>query len=309
MINFSVIEWIAGIIGTITAGYIVYRMTAKRLKINYYLTETDSFDTEEGYIKYYTLKIANAGNKLIESIHVDISFHDGKIGKITDNRLIEELNKSDENISFNIQHLNPNENLNCIITVLESKKGTSKPTITIRGKGANATDKSSSLDRSGDKSYGIAIGFFLGIGLIMGLVYAQNPSTDKQDKIETIFFTLNKAGASHIFPKVISIDDNISYVGTGFQLIHGYLKDTGNSERYINALKGISELDDISQNSKGVILYLIYKIKKREKNIVEATEYLQKCKTETPVIYRKLMENDKYYDLNNLQLLLKNNGY
>jgi hypothetical protein len=128
--------------------------------------------------------------------------------------------------------------------------------------------------------------------------------TDKPDTIENVFAILNKAQLSFLFPQIIRANDNISYVGTSFYLTNSYLKDTGNKEKYMTALKGIADLKDdvISKSSKGMIYYLIYKIDKKENNLIEATEYLQKCEKETPSMYKHLIAQDQYYNLDSLQI-------
>ena len=85
------------------------------------------------------------------------------------------------------------------------------------------------------------------------------------------------------------------------------MKDSLNKEKYVNALKLISKIGDISDNSKGVVYYLIFKIRKDDNNPVEADEYLQKCKTETPLMYEQLMEQDQYYNLDSLKNCITKN--
>lgn len=78
------------------------------------------------------------------------------------------------------------------------------------------------------------------------------------------------------------------------------MKDTPNKEKYTNALRGITLVENIAPSTKGMIYYLLAKIEQNSNNPIIAEEYLTKCKIETPLMYAYLMEQDKYYDLTRL---------
>jgi hypothetical protein len=130
----------------------------------------------------------------------------------------------------------------------------------------------------------------------------QEEKLGKPDRVETIFSILNKAGLANKFPKLISnSNEDISYIGASFFLVHEYIKDVSNKEKYINALKGIINVGGIAPSTKGMIYYLIAKIEQHSNNPIIADEYLEKCKLETPLMYEHLMNQDKFHDLKKLE--------
>ncbi|MFL5762937.1 MAG: hypothetical protein ACJ77K_03275 [Bacteroidia bacterium] len=310
MANFNY-AFIWGPVGTFIVGYFLWRVQKDRVKLHYFLTETESFVATDSYLKFYSVKILSAGNKMIEAIDVDISFCDGKIDRITDDKKIRDLVKSDEKVNFKIDRLNPKDSLSFTITIRESKKGAAKPEVSISGKGATAVDKTTSQGKSKIPGIGWAvIGFIACAVYIIGLENILSTSNDtdtggQPERIQKIFCILNKAKLSSEFVTIVNAHDDLSYVGTAFHLTHEYLKDTIPDKRYIDGLKLISQSNDIANTSKGTVYYLLYKIYKKEKNVVLADEYLQKCKNETPVMYEKFMEQDADYDLESLQKALQ----
>jgi hypothetical protein len=296
---------------TIVTGLTIAYFQRIRLRLNYYVTETESYDSNYGYLKFYTVKIYNPGSKMVEAVNFKTSFSDGKIDKITDNDLIKDLKISDNNLSFNVDYIVSKENLSFTITIKEAKKGASKSEIKIRAKDAKITEKTNSKNKLDGGSF--FVGIVVGMVVFLAVDYFTTPDPEvippKADKIENVFSILNHSQLSYIFPQIINSNDDMSYVGTAFYLTHSYLIDTLNHERYVRALKLLSQIDDISLNSKGAIYYLIFKIRKRENNNIESDIYLQKCKQETPFMYNQLMEQDQYYDLDSLRnAIIKNNN-
>lgn len=293
---------IISIIGSLIVGFTLWYFQRKKLKLHYYLTETESFNANNAYLKYYTIKLANAGNEMIESILVDISFQDGKIDKITDNKTIQNLKQQDSELEFSIERLNPKDNLNFTITVLENKKDASNTNIKISGKGTTAVNKTESQTKSSKAPFFFLSGFIIATIYVLALDYLTAPNTEtKPDRIENIFIILNRAKLSREFATIVHNHDDLSYEGTAFYLTHAYLKDSVRSDTYINALKEISEVDGIAENSKGVIYYLLYKIYTMEQKKVEAESYLEKCKNECTGLYEKLIGQDEFYDLKALK--------
>ena len=129
----------------------------------------------------------------------------------------------------------------------------------------------------------------------------------KPERQDLIFSVLNKAGLSHIFPQIISSNDDITYKNTGFFLMHLFLTDEANGKKYINAIEGLLEIKAIAPSSRGVLLYLLGKIEQRRGNNAKAMEYFGKVKNEAPLMYDHLMAQDPAYDLDSLRKwLLKN---
>ena len=198
------------------------------------------------------------------------------------------MHQTENQVRFNINPLNPEEEINWVLTTQEGvQPTTSKPTIRISGDGVTAKDKTIIKKKKSSKIGAIALSAELGLllGLLIPSIVDKVQSNsiiapDKPDRIENIFSILNQAKLSQLFPQIIKTnDDDISYVATAFYLTHSYLKDSSNKDKYIQALKSISVSSDVALSSKGIIYYLLYKIDTKEKNTTEAYEYLNKCKT------------------------------
>lgn len=277
----------------------------EKLLLSYTITESDFFPFHNGQGKYYAIKISNNGGKEIKNITTSIDISDSEIDQVTKHELINDLKKEVTQIKFRIDTLNPNEDIDFVITSKVTK--TSKPSIKIRGEGVNGLEKSYAPSKS--DIVGTAI-IFTGIGFLLTVLYISlmsnrlsknDPSVDRMDNI---FKALNKADLPQVFSQIIDKHDDITYEGTAFYLLNSYLKDTINGDKYIKALKNLTTVEDIAPNSKGAAYYLVYKIDIKRRNITEANEYLDKCKNETSDMYEFLNEQDKYYNLDSLQVRL-----
>ena len=302
-----------GTVLTFIANVIINKLQKVKLLLHYTVAESGLFPINGIPGKFYNIKIKNDGNERIDDIDTIITFPNGKI-KEAQVKLHKPVSfeQTTDQINFNVKYLNPTDEIDCVITIEEGVQE-SKPIIKACGKGATASCKTVVEKKS---KWGLII-LSGEIGLLIGLIVSgnflntssmSNETLGKPEKIENIFSVLNKAQLPHLFPQIIKINENISYVGTAFFITHSYLKDSCNEERYINALKGLAKIDDIASSSKGTIYYLIYKIEDKEKNDNVAKEYLQKCQTETPLMYQSFIEQDQYYNLDSLQSwMIKNN--
>ncbi len=291
-----------GIIIALFTGWFFWRKREK-LILSYTITESDFFPFHNEQGKYYAIKIANNGGKLIKNITVDISISDAEIETVTTHELMNNLNKQANVVKFTVDILNPKEDINFVIT--SKVKETSKPKIKIRGEGVNALEKSDVPSKSDITGTAIIWAF---IGFLSALIFinVMAEETPINDRIDNVFGILNKAGLPHVFHQIIEHHDDLTYEGTAFYLVNAYLKDTANGTKYITALKNISSIPDIALKSKGVAYYLIYKIDVKSKNMIEANKYLEKCKKETPDTYEYLIEQDQNYNLDSIQTHLKN---
>ncbi len=284
----------------------------KKTSLSYFIAETDFLHSDDRLEKCYSIRIFNDGDKRIKSITADIIISVGGKVKIASHKRLKSTQQIKPNhIEFTIEDLNCKEEINLVAITTGEIEQTSKPLINIRAEGVNALEKSNSQGSIwAGRIIAAEIGIFIGICIpIIVDIFSPVVPPDKPDRIENIFSILNKAQLSSMFPELVKEHDDISYVGTAFHLVHCYLKDTSNEEKYIKALKDIADIGDISASSKGVIYYLIYKIDARTKDKKEAEEYISKCKVETPVMYQHLIEQDQYYNLDSLQCWMMKNNY
>lgn len=292
----SVYGILGGIIISVVTGFFWRRRD--RLRLVYTKTVSDLFPTGNGDGKYYAIKVWNNGKKEVRRIKASIILTDVEINQVTTHSLMENFTRQGNEISFQVDCLNKGEDISFVITTNKDKHGTT-PKIVVRGEGVTASEKQDSSKKS--DYIGITVLFFL-IGFLGGLVYAiledgsPGDTNTGPQKVQTVFTILNKAGLSQAFPRVIDKAEE-SYVATGYAIAYIYLEDTVNRVKYVNALKELSALPDIAENSKGTIYYLIYKIDMHGRNPIEATEYLTKCKIEAPKIYEYLYAQDRYFSL------------
>jgi len=294
-------DHIFNIIGSICVilltSWLIWR-SRERQSLRYIITESDFFPTDKGQGKYYAIKIVNDGKKVIKNINAIITVTNAEINIVTENSDIPNMQKEGNQIKFSLDRLHKNREVNFVITTKAASE-TSQLVPKIEGEDIAATEGKHPVKNS---DWITAAIFSLIIGFIGGGYYVRHEveSPDsKFDKIQEVFTILNKAEISHVFPKTIQAGDQ-TYVATAFCITHAYLQDPANRAKYVSALKKISALN-ITGSSKGTIYYLIYKINTHGKNSVEATEYLDKCKNETPDIYEYLSAQDKYYNLDSLQ--------
>lgn len=115
---------------------------------------------------------------------------------------------------------------------------------------------------------------------------------------------LNQSGLGNLLPDLIMTGNSLPYWKTGLFLLHSYLQNPANGDKFITAIKMLTDLTDgkqISVDSKCFLFYLAGKIEKHRKNDKAATQYFQECKAEAPLIYEHLMNQDSAYDLHELQ--------
>jgi hypothetical protein len=126
---------------------------------------------------------------------------------------------------------------------------------------------------------------------------------------EVIFAIMNRSGLGHLVPELIMSGDHPEYWKTGLFLMHSFLKDEANADKYVSALTGImSSADEMAPSSYGLLAYLAGKIEQKRGRNDQAIEFFQRCKIKAPLMYEHLMTQDPAYDLISLQKqLLKDN--
>ena len=135
----------------------------------------------------------------------------------------------------------------------------------------------------------------------------QEKGKPKQEQI--IFGLLNRAGLSHLLPSLISTGEGITYWKTGLFLMHSFLTDKDNSDKYILAMEQLIEIENVAASSRGFNLYLLGKMEQFIGNSETAIHYFERCRKEAPLMYEHLMAQDPAYDLEKLRkrLLMKAN--
>lgn len=282
---------------------IAWLIQREKFKLSYTLTESGLFPTDTGTGKYYTIKVINNGNRLINGIEASISITDATVKRITDHTFIKNLVTTANQIDFRVDHLNAKEEFSFVITTEDAKNSTGI-NLSIRGIGATAKDRTktaSRIDRTGTIILCIEIGFLLGIITLPLLTpeVGSDKELKKPDHIENIFFVLNKNHAVALLPQLVTLSDDHPYASTALMLMEGYIKDSINYSIYISSLKDLA-LEDVTENTRGFIYYLIYKIDTRQKKHEEAGEYREKCKRESPSMYEHLMAHDMYFNLDSV---------
>lgn len=116
------------------------------------------------------------------------------------------------------------------------------------------------------------------------------------DVAQHIFSIFNRAGISHLFADLIEKNGEMRYWKTGAYLMHRFLRDKENRERYITAMSKLIEVDGIAPSSLGFNLYLLAKMEQHRGNADRALKYLEECKKQAPLMYDYLMAQDPAYD-------------
>jgi len=329
---------------TLLCGLILWKIRKGKLSLQYDLIESGIFPREVGEGKYFVIKLKNTGDKAIENISLEINFNTGEIETVRffDSRLLTSVIQDSSKISAILPLLNPKEDLSITITA----KGTpsiSTPNIIARAVGVTAIpakEREFSL-----RSFILFIALIVSIMAIittyivinerlnklpLNIIDTKNSLIEKlkedtlklkEQKIEYekgkperedyIFSVLNKTGLGHVYPQLVSPGSEITYRNTGFFLMHLYLiSNEINKEKIIKSMESLLEIKEIAPGSRGILLYLLAKMEQFQGNHVKTLEYLRKCEKEAPLMYKHLMSQDPFYDLQNLKKwLLKNWKY
>ena len=315
-------------------GYILWQIKRDRAALTYEMTESDNFPRESGIGKYFVIKLRNSGNKAIEKINLNIDFDSDVIETATfsDVSLLTDLDKTNAYIRSVLPLLNPREVFSITVTTL-SKNQISSPKIVARAIGTTALPREFSATSSLFPHLLITVAVAL-VSVFAGYYVVWdifNPKSIKRIEViksdvdelksrfekdrqkfeqgepesqQYIFSVFNRAGISYLFPELIEKNGEVLYWKTGAFLMHKFLKDHRNRDKYINAMEILIDAKDIAPSSLGFNLYLLSKMEQHIGNKEKAKNYLEQCKNKTPLMYDYLMSQDDYYDTKALELLL-----
>lgn len=124
--------------------------------------------------------------------------------------------------------------------------------------------------------------------------------------VQIIFALLNRSGLGHRFTDLVAAGGELSYWRTGIFLIHSFLIDESNRDKYVGALEALLELPQMAPSSRGMTLYLLGKLEQYRGNRERAIQWLERCRTKTPLMYAHLMAQDPAYDLDKIREHLLN---
>lgn len=127
----------------------------------------------------------------------------------------------------------------------------------------------------------------------------------KPEREQLIFVALNKANLSDLIPGLMSSGEGVPFWRAGLYVMHSFLVDQKRGDSYLLAMESLAETDSIAPASRGFILYLAGKICQEMGKSEKAIVLFQKCKTETPLMYDFLMEQDPAYNLSAVRDFLK----
>jgi hypothetical protein len=119
-----------------------------------------------------------------------------------------------------------------------------------------------------------------------------------------IFAVLNRSGLGHLIPALIMTGDELPYWKTGLFLMHSFLEDEENGEKYVEALSNLMS-QEMVPSSYGFLAYLAGKIEQERGKKDSAIAFFQRCKTKAPLTYEHLMAQDPAYDLDVLRRCLR----
>lgn len=125
-------------------------------------------------------------------------------------------------------------------------------------------------------------------------------SEGRPDSQQVVFAILNRAGLSFLMTQLVEKGQGATYWATGLFLVHSFLLDQANGQRYLTALEELIKTP-MAASSLGFNLYLLAKVEDFRGNRTKAADYLERCRKETPLMYEHLMQQDSHYDLRVLQ--------
>lgn len=135
-------------------------------------------------------------------------------------------------------------------------------------------------------------------------IYKEQVRQGKPEGEQIIFGILNRAGLGHLMPKLILSGEHICYWKTGLFLMHSFLLDQKNGDKYVFALEQLIEVENVAPSSHGFIIYLLGKMEHYRGNSEKAIKLFNRCKHDTPLMYEHLMAQDPAYDLDAIKKYL-----
>lgn len=332
---------------TLFVGLVLWAIKKERLALEYDIVESDCFPRDGGVGKYFVCALKNTGNRAVQAISIEIAVNDGTIESVeySNSQLFDISEQTTTSIKGAVPLLNPKEQIGAIITI-RNARAESSLRVEARAIGVTASKKSAEFMPEYFNlilpvvAAGVAL---LAFGLIWN-TYTQSRVTKSIEKIgnfkelldelksksekidmdiediekkseqgepereQIVFSILNRAGLSHIVPGLMSISgEGLPFWKTGLHLMHSYLMDQKNAQKYVQALVQLSKVDFIALSSRGFLLYLAGKIEKEEGNADAAIKYFEMCKKEAPLMHEYLMAQDPAYDLKAIKMWLSKN--
>jgi hypothetical protein len=321
---------------SLSVGIVLWELQRDRQEMTYELVESEAFPKEGGIGRYFIVRLENSGNTAVESIQLQVSFADGviELAKFSSPDLVPQVRKDSSSITCTIPLLNPDEILSVTMTT-SGEKNISSPIVLARARGVTALPKSK--DSIPSVLVWLVIGTIAAV-LINGLssflfqARRKEPSSadSKHDDFmkqidetthdlkkrneeaklgkpaseQLIFSLLNRSGLSHLVPEILSTGDSVPFWRTGLLLMHSFLLDEDNQDKFLDAMKALVTLE-MAPSSLGFNLYLLAKMEHFIGKNEDASQHLDKCKKEIPAMYEHLMSQDLSFDLHRLQDSLK----
>lgn len=322
-------------------GLILWRIRREPLALQYEVVESQPFPREGGQGQFFVVTITNTGKRPTERVDLDIQFPAGRIETVkpSNERLITGLGIEPNRLTGTIPLLNPRETLKLTVTTLGSPD-LAPPTVLARAVGVTAArakpPEASQRELVNLTVMAVAMLAAFAIGLLVvqiwsdsswrrettslvsqlerqrkllaGLVEEGMPSketpegkADAPEREQLIFAILNRAGVSHVFPQLLTGGSEITYWRTGFALIHWFLIDSANRQKYLDAMDALLELRELAPKSRAILLYLSAKMEQFMGSQAGSRERLSRLKSLSPSMYEHLMAQDPFYDLEGLR--------
>ncbi|MCU0434618.1 MAG: hypothetical protein MUC87_14280 [Bacteroidia bacterium] len=300
---------IIGLFITIAGGIIIWWIQKDKLKLVYDISASVQFPSGSKKGRFFNITFKNTGNKPITNCDIDISFESSAIDSyaFSNIKLVSNINKSENSISGQIPLLNPKESLLLTITTKEDK-GLNNPSVSARAIGVTATRVSSNSRSFIDK---LIILLLFVATLVMAIttlkIKVQQKNEPQQE--DRIFILFNINGIGNDYPVFISSYEK-TYKDAGLFLFYKYVSLKKDNEKYLNSLIALAECDeDMSNNSRAFIYYLIAKIKGYEGKKPEAIQFLDKSKESREDLYQLLIENDSSFNVQKIRAALIKNKF
>jgi hypothetical protein len=128
------------------------------------------------------------------------------------------------------------------------------------------------------------------------------------DTQQIVFSIFNKAEISHLYFEFVTGDSDISYWRTGVFLMHRFIQDSTDRDKYIAAMELLVNQERVAASSIGFNLYLLAKMQEHLGNTEKSLESLKRCKDTAPLMYEHLMAQDPAFNTKVIENYFKNNG-
>jgi len=292
---------------TISSGYILNSLQTHEARLVYVIDDVTFFEGDNGNYAIYNVKVANTGNKDVESVVCEIS-----LPKMTINQKKVKIEpsipytESMTNDSYRIElpTLNPSEQYTVSLFSTNSNDVLSTPKVSLRGKGISGLQVRT-VSSASENDVGSLLLFAIVMALLMGSIisivlritktFGGIDLTDSDNQKEVLAYICEINGLDQDAAYYRSFNGDVTYWSESDRITQMAIKDPSSeltSKRKEVLENLIDYKNSIHPRSKSIIFFDLAKIAYAQGKLDEVDSYLDKAKKLSNQIIEKRLAID-----------------